>query len=171
MGNEKSSHEGRHGSRHGRQSRQGKPVSEEFEQKVAKAKQGLSAFGERLRRGASAGRHRVEASLMRRERARLMERVGDQVSRLVEEGRGEGLPPEVVNLCDRITQLRSMAEREEESARSSWEEMRNYGKEPPATRRKTRGGATTGATTGVERTEEPPSGGPDEDDSARPPGG
>lgn len=100
-------------------------VSREFNEALDKAKKSFAALGERLRFGVEAGRHRVEASLIGRERSRMLEKVGERVCFLVSRGETEGLPEDLVNVCLKINNLDQMIEKEKGDARSSWQKMKD----------------------------------------------
>ena len=96
---------------------------EELSQAWNKAREGLGALGRRLKKGATASRHRVEASLLQRERGQLLESIGEQVYERIREAGPEGFPQQILNLCARVAQLDEMIQKERETARDHWDGM------------------------------------------------
>lgn len=96
---------------------------EEFSQAWNKAREGLGVLGRRLKKGAKASRHRVEASLLQRERGQLLESIGEQVYERIREAGPEGFPQQILNLGARVAQLDEMIQKERETARDQWDGM------------------------------------------------
>lgn len=99
-------------------------AGEEFSKIWKKARESMGDLGHRIREGARASRHRVEASLLERERKQLLESIGLQVYERMKEAGTEGFPSGIINLCTRIAQLDTMIERERETAKEHWEEVK-----------------------------------------------
>ena len=97
-------------------------TADELSQAWNKAKEGLGGLGRIIKEGAKASRHRVETTLLERERRQLLESIGKQVYEYVKEVGTDDFPPEIMNLCKRVAQLDGMIERERSTTRRHWDE-------------------------------------------------
>lgn len=100
-------------------------LKDQFSKAFRQARSQLETLGEKLKQGMTASKHQFEASMLSHERSKLLERIGQRVTELVQEQKLAGLPETLISLCRRVEELDLLIEESQARARSTWQEAMN----------------------------------------------